>query len=456
MAPMRVGRLLLLGSLCLTLTLPSGVADGADDEPEKVLGLTYDEGFRFGSADAPFFLRINGLLQLRYTYLDYDPRIRDNDTDYSNFYMRRARLYFMGHAFNPKFAYFFHIQLEPTRTINAHDLWIEYEFSDLLRVGAGRMKIAYGLEFLNSGAGLGMVERSVFSGETDIDAGPPDQPGPRYPGGGSERFGLTWAADTGYATGGLTLYRSQGVQLRGQRGSATTPTFEYQLGVWQGRSTLGLSNSGTDHLYSVRVGYHPWGFIDWRWMGDPERTSRVKLGVLASAYTNRGDGGGGYSEHGWNLAAMLRYRGFSADLEWATEVFDYDLQDNDFERGGWRAEVGWFVLPPKIELRARYAAVDRLRDPTYGAAVASGLGAPEVADGVGWTPAIERTIVETSVGVNYFINQWHRHKLQFDASRLERSFAADPDAIVNGVPEEIAKAPDQVDWRVRAMLQFTF
>jgi len=456
MAPMRVGRLLLLGGLCLTLMLSSGAADEGDDEPEKVLGLTYDEGFRFGSADAAFFLRLNGLVQLRYSYVDYDSEIRDNDSDYSNFYMRRARLYFLGHAFDPKFSYFFHIQLEPTRSINAHDLWIEYEFSDLLRVGAGRMKIAYGLEFLNSGAGLGMVERSVFSGETDIDAGPPDQPGPRYPGGGTERFGLTWVADTGFATGGLTPYRSQGVQLRGQRGSPTTPTFEYQLGLWQGRSTLGLSNSGTDHLYSLRVGYYPWGFIDWRWVGDPQGTPRVKIGVLGSVYANSGGSGGGYSERGWDLAAMLRYRGFSADLEWATELFNYELEDDDFERRGWRAEVGWFVLPPKVELRARYAAIDRLRDPTYRTAVASGLGVAEVADGSGWAPAIERGIEETSIGVNYFINQWHRHKLQFDASRLVRTFAADPGAVIDGTPTPVAKAADQVDYRVRAMVQLTF
>jgi hypothetical protein len=438
------------------IALPAGASDEDVDEPEKVLGLSYDEGFRFGSAETDFFLRINGLLQLRYSYVDYDRRIRDNDTDYSNFFIRRARLYFMGHAFDPKFSFFFHIQLEPTRTINAHDLWIEYEISDLLHVGAGRMKIAYGLEFLNSGAGLGMVERSVFSGETDIDAGPPDQPGPRFPGGGTERFGLTWAADSGFATGGLNLYRSQGVQLRGRRGSATTQTFEYQLGVWQGRSTLGLSNTGTDHLYSARFGYHPLGFVDWRWMGDPEGTRRVKIGLLASAYTNSSPSGGGYSEHGWDFAAMLRFRGFSADIEWATEVFDYDIEADDFEREGWRAEIGWFVLPPKIELRARYATVDRLRDPTYRAAVDSGLGVTEIANGDGWTPAIERAIEETSFGVNYFIHQWHRHKLQFDASRLERSFAADPDAVVDGRPTPVAAPSHQVDWRVRAMVQFTF
>jgi hypothetical protein len=434
-----------------------GVAQDDDlGEAERILGLTYDQGFRFGDVEGPFFLRINGLLQLRYSYVDFEPRIRDNDSDYSNFYMRRARLYFMGHAFDPRFTYFFHLQLEPTRSINAHDLWIEYEFSDLFVVGAGRMKIAYGLEFLNSGAGLGMVERSVFSGETDIDAGPVDEPGPRFPGGGTERFGLTWLADNGFATGGLTPYRSQGVQLRGQRGSGTTPTVEYQLGLWQGRSTLGLSNSGTGHLYSARVGYHPWGFVDWRWVGDAEVSRQFKLGVFGSTYVNSGRSGGGFSEQAWNLAAIMRYRGFSADLEWGSENFDSDLEDSDFERGGWRVEVGWFVLPPKIELRARYASIDRLRDPSYSTAVRSGLGVAEVAGGDSWLPAVEGTISETSVGVNYFINQWHRHKLQCDVSRLERSFVADPNAVIGGLPSPIAAPADQVDWRVRAMVQLTF
>jgi hypothetical protein len=114
------------------------------------------------------------------------------------------------------------------------------------------------------------------------------------------------------------------------------------------------------------------------------------------------------------------------------------------------------VVPPKLELRARYATIDRLRDPTYATSVFSGLGVAEVADADGWTPALERTIAETSIGLNYFINQWHRHKLQFDASRLERTFASDPDAVIDGQPTPIAAAPDQVDYRVRAMIQLTF
>ncbi len=439
------------------LVVPSVAA--ADDEAEtstRPLKVFYDQGFRLETTDGDFALRLNGLIQLRYSYLAYDDQIRDNATDYSNFYMRRARLYFTGHAFDPRFTYFIHLQLEPTRTINAHDLWLEYAFSDLLRVGVGRNKIAYGLEFLNSGAALGMVERSVFSGETDIDQGPTSEPGPKYPGGGTERFGLSWEASSGFATGGLDLYRSQGIQLRGQRGSATKPTFEYQVGLWQGRSTYGFSNDGDDHLYSARVGYHPWGFVDWRIVGDGDESPTPKLGCFASLYTNSRERGGGYSEHGWDLAAMFRWQGVSVDAEWAREVFDYDAFDRDFERAGWRVEAGWFVVPARVELRARVASIDRLVDPTYRAAVDSGLGVVEVAVGDRWEPAIEAGIAETSIGVNYFIHEWHRHKLQFDASRLVRGFAADPDAVIDGQPSPIADHDDQVDYRIRAMIQLTF
>jgi len=35
-------------------------------------------------------------------------------------------------------------------------------------------------------------------------------------------------------------------------------------------------------------------------------------------------------------------------------------------------------------------------------------------------------------------------------------FAADPDAVIDGVAKPIVKAPNQVDWRVRAMVQLVF
>jgi hypothetical protein len=427
----------------------------ADDEaaPSNLLSGVYDGGFKFSSADGSFSLRLNGGIQLRYTYLSYDEQIRGNQDDYSNFYMRRARFWWRGHAFDPRFTFYFHVQLEPSRSINAHDLWLEYRFSDLLRLGVGRNKIAYGLEFLNSGGGLGFVERSVIYGETDIDL---NLDGPEFPGGGTGRFGLSSLADTGFATGGMGPYRSQGLQLSGKCGAPDRSTFEYQVGVWNGRTTTGLSNRTNDHLYSVRAGFHPWGYVDWLYQGDGENTARYKMGFLLSAYTNSSDTGGGFDELAYNLAVMNRYRGFSTDLEWGFESFDYDLFPDDFEREAWRIQLGVFLKPRKYEVVGRFAQIERLKDPSYRRVIDSGLGTVEVLDGAGYAQALERKISEISIGFNWFLDNWHQHKLQFDLSRLERSFVADPDADIDGEPVPIEKAGDQEDFRFRAMVQLYF
>jgi hypothetical protein len=450
-----VGRAVAFLAVCSIVVPAVAAGEGAADPPANPILTSYDQGFRFATADKAFSLRLNGLLQIRWTFVDYDPATRDNQEDYSNFYIRRARLFFTGHAGSPRFTYGIHLQLEPSREVNAHDLWIEYEFSDLLRLGVGRNKIAYGLEMLNSGAALGMVERSVMSGETDIDIGRVTDPGPRYPGGGTARFGLSTFALTGFATGGLNLYRSTGLQLQGRRGSADKATFEYQLGVWQGRGTTGLSNFGNDHLVSLRVGYHPWGWVDWRVVGDIETSEHLKLGLIASLYRDRDDEFSDFAQDGVNLAALVRWRGWSADLEWGTESFDFDEFPEPFDREGWRASFGWFVVPGKWEVRARYAQIERLKDPTYQRAVDSGLGVAEVRDGDGWTPALEAKVSEISAAGSVFLPGW-KNRLVVDVARLLREFAADPDAVIDGEPAPVAKASNQVDYRIRAMIQLAF
>jgi len=435
-------------ALLVLVVVPVAAEEAGAEEQGNLLTAKYDKGFRFTTPDGAYSLRLNGLIQGRYTYVDYDPEIRYNQDSYSNFFVRRARLYFSGHAGSSRFKYLFHIQLEPSQGINANDMWLEYEFSDWFQLGAGRNKISYGLEMLNSGSALGLVERSLMYGETDIDLGESDTLGPRYPGGGTARFGLSAYADTGFATGGMNLYRALGIQAHGRKGSADRPTFEYQVGVWQGRGTGSSSNSGDDHLTAVRVGYHPWGFIDWKIVGDVHRSERFKLGVIGSVYRNRGEQPFEFDENGANIAVLVRWRGWSADIEWATERYDFADFDDDFERVGLRAAFGWFVVPSRWEIRARYAEIQRLKNPTYRAALDSGLGVPEVWDGEDWTPALEAKISEVTLGVSRRLPGF-RNLVVLDASRLVREFAADPDA-------GIAKAEDQVDYRFRAMVQLVF
>jgi hypothetical protein len=177
--------------------------------------------------------------------------------------------------------------------------------------------------------------------------------------------------------------------------------------------------------------------------------------VIGSVYTNSSETVQSFDESGYNLAAVARYRGWSVDAEWGNESYDFDSFEDNFDREGWRIAVGWYVLPRKLELRVRRAAITRLKDPTFLKANESGLGTVQVSDGEGWAPAIEAEMSETSAAVSYRLPGW-RNKVALDVSRLVRTFAADPDAILNGTPTPIAKAPDQIDYRVRLMVQLVF
>jgi hypothetical protein len=440
---------------------------GDEKDPRSIAGLRYDQGFNLSTADNRFAIRISAAAQFRYSYVDYDDKVQGNEEDYSNFYLRRARLWWIGHAFDPRFTYTFHLQLEPDSDVNLHDAWLEYRFSPWLRLGAGRFKIGYGLEFMNSGFALDLVDRSIFSGETDIDIGGGLLAyGPEFPGGGTDRFGVDWTnIFTGYPTGGLLLGRSQGVQLRGINEPYNEGfVFEYLAGIWQGRATRGDSNRTDGMLYSARAGFYPFGWIDWRTQGDMPRSERFKLGLILSAYRDDDvreiDGNvnfvGPYDIHdrGYDVALQARYRGLAVDVEWARERFEAELPataDKEWEREGWRIQAGWFIKPRRYQLTARYAQIERMQDPTAEGAGASGLGIPRV-----WNPAsgafdntLEKRLTEVTAGFAFYLSGSHAHKLIFDVSRLGRGFAetSEPGFFTPG---------DQQDSRVRGMVQFFF
>ncbi|MEW6215884.1 MAG: hypothetical protein AB1478_11900, partial [Nitrospirota bacterium] len=86
----------------------------AREAEKKVLQAGYDKGFYIKTQDENFTLRTNIFIQFRYTYLSFDKKILSNNEDWSNFFLRRARVFFTGNAPNKDWTYFFHIQLEPT------------------------------------------------------------------------------------------------------------------------------------------------------------------------------------------------------------------------------------------------------------------------------------------------------------------------------------------------------
>ncbi len=137
---------------------------------KKGIQAGYDKGFYIKTPDDNFFLKTNLFLQFRYTYLDFDRTVNANDEDWSNFFVRRARVIFSGNAPNKDWTYFFHIQLEPTSAVNLHDAYVTWKKYPYAQVQFGRSKLPYGLHFWQSAIYLNGVERSIFSGETDVDS----------------------------------------------------------------------------------------------------------------------------------------------------------------------------------------------------------------------------------------------------------------------------------------------
>ena len=106
---------------------------------------------------------------------------------------------------------------------------------------------------------------------------------------------------------------------------------------------------------------------------------------------------------------------------------------------------GWQRLWRKARQR-----LNRLIDPTYQKSLDSGLGVARIHDGEGgYMTGIEKTISEVTIGTNYYINAWHRHKIQAVLTRLVRSFAADPEA-------GIERPDDQVDLAVAVQVCLVF
>lgn len=431
--------------------------------PNGLTKNTYGQGFRFTTDDGRFSLRIMGAVQFRYDFVKYDHEVSGNDVNYSNFFMRRARVWFDGNAYNTKFTYLLHIQLEPASAVNLHDAWVNYAIKPMFQVGAGRNKIGYGLEFLNSGFGNNMIERSILSGETDINAGGGFS---KYPGGGTQSFATSGEqANTGFPVGGFNLFRSQGVQVSGRNGDKGQ-VFEYQVGLWNGRDTKGLSNPDDKHLVSGRVGYYPRGWINWLFAGDVADTKTFQVGFIGSAYNDKSlhtlNAAGGAvpryeaSDTGYNVAAMIRYRGFSTDAEFDHESYSIDdatAAATDFARQGWRIQSGYFIKPRVVEIVGRYAAVQRLKDPTVAQVVASGLGYAKILNSSGvFTNAAEHEIKEMTIGLSWYLSgAASQHKIMVDYSHLVRDFSG----FVSGTTLA-GTVPDQKDDRVRVMVQLKF
>jgi hypothetical protein len=437
-------------------------------EPEKKIveaekpGLQagYDKGFYIKTQDGNFLLKTNVLLQLRYDFIDFDKMVNANDENWSNFYVRRARLTFSGNAPNKDWTYYFYIQLEPSSAVNLHDAYVTWKRYPYAQIQFGRAKLPYGLHFWQSATRLNGVERSIFSGETDADGKKDSR---KWPGGNANFQVSNEDSVTKFPLGGFNLYRSQGVQLQGDIDMLGENGFlQYWAGVYNGRNTKDAPNLDTPPLWVGRISINPFGKFNFAQQGDIDNSQTPKACLLISGFYNTDrlnkirsatDGSeqpvATYDIHGsgYDLAALLRYSGFSLDAEYALDRLKQDREGGDtWDRFAYRFDAGYFIIPKKFEIVARYAYVERLEDNDVAKSYASGLGLVSVNGGT--NNAIEKNLREYTVGLNYYF-YGHNLKLLVDYSYLTRDLSSVPGTTV---PVD----DNQQDNRFRTMVQFYF
>lgn len=149
----------------------------------------YDRGFNFSMNDNAFFLKIRFRVQERYTqrfrnsawrnpgdaknfpellgvFGDYRAN-RSGTDDASGFNLRRMRLYFMGHLFNPDFKYFIQFRGETSENaqtpgaLQVFDAYLTQTTIPWFNVQFGQFKVYWNRSQINSTASMQFSERAL-------------------------------------------------------------------------------------------------------------------------------------------------------------------------------------------------------------------------------------------------------------------------------------------------------
>lgn len=124
----------------------------------------YQNGFIIGGWEDDFGLKVNGRIEPRYEY-----RSSDSAEDTSSFYLRRARLDFQGHVYEPRLT--FRVMAEFARTASLRDGWINYSWRREFGLRVGQMTVPFQRQRAISGSRQHFTERGQPSEAFGVPGG---------------------------------------------------------------------------------------------------------------------------------------------------------------------------------------------------------------------------------------------------------------------------------------------
>jgi hypothetical protein len=137
-------------------------ADAATTDATPILA-GYDDGFFLTTEDGNYLIRINGLIQPRYTFSTTD-RNTATKAETSDFELRRTRIKLSGHAHDPRL--FYELQGDfrsSTGDFRILDAYLGFQINDLLRIRVGQWKHQFQRETIISATKTGAVDRSMVA-----------------------------------------------------------------------------------------------------------------------------------------------------------------------------------------------------------------------------------------------------------------------------------------------------
>ncbi len=224
----------------------------ADSEPvaESETVAKLGKGVAFTSADGENKLSLRARLQLRATQFSADD---GEPPEVTEFQARRIRLQLQGHVRGGDVTYYLQLgfsngDTEPDLRLPLRDAYLTLTLLRDLNVRGGQMKVPFGRQRVVSSSALQMVERSIVTGELNLD-------------------------------------RDVGVQVLSEDLGGLDGRLAYSLGVFSGDGRNRLA-SEPGVLFVGRFVVRPMGGFDDTIEGDHDREPAPKLAIAIGAAHN--------------------------------------------------------------------------------------------------------------------------------------------------------------------------
>lgn len=362
----------------------SGVAAMYTPDEEK-----YSIVFR--SPDDKYSLGIGGRMQFRYTY-------KDNDADYgyrdtNNIDVRRARLSLGGNVYGKLLHYYIELDGD-SFDVGIRDFYVYWTPLEELNAKMGYFKVPFNQQRMTTSAKLLLQDRAIASEAFDQDRD--------Y---GVDIYGKPFDGHMEYHAAVFN-------------GAGEDPAEREDLvkALSKGKADDNLDN---ELMYVLNLRYNPFGKYDTVDETDLKYTEKFKMSIASSVVFNAkkkdekledADTIAGVTE------LSMKYRGFSWHNEYFVMTEDPESDGETVDSDGFFTQAGYFVIPKKLEIAARYSMLDPDNDVKND---------------------IEK---EYTAGVNYYFRA-HRSKIQADYGHYVT---------------EKGEEQDQKDNQVRVQYQIVF